>query len=271
MALITPGYLNWSVAISKNIDTENIIVWTGFLFGKKDKKTNLYDIYLVTNRHVIEKNKWDLNFYIKKWDHNFSCWWVKTHTKNADWVENPLFRFHSNPTIDIAITHILNPGEIINKENLSFFYESDNHTYNQEDMIDAGISEWDGIFVIWFPASITWKSTTPVVRKWIIARIQDYYEWREPKFLIDAFIFPGNSWWPVVIKPEIHNVVDTKVNDKSRLIWIVSAYMPYHETLISTQTGKLCQKIEHNSWLTIVEPIDSLLELITEYENTIKE
>lgn len=69
----------------------------------------------------------------------------------------------------------------------------------------------------------------------------------------------------------------TPSNTSANLIGILSAYIPYRETLYSKQTGRDRMVQEENSGLTIVHPVDRIKEVVEleweriEKQNTIKE
>ena len=58
MALIPPYYVDTVVAIGTQVNGQTSWVGTGFLFGDLVEKTpddsNRYNVYLVTNKHVIK-------------------------------------------------------------------------------------------------------------------------------------------------------------------------------------------------------------------------
>ena len=54
----------------------------------------------------------------------------------------------------------------------------------------------------------------------------------------------------------------TPNNASSNLIGILSAYIPYRETLYSRQTGRDRMIMEENSGLTIVHPVDRIKEVV---------
>ena len=56
MALLPPFYLDTVVAIGTDDDTgQRRWIGTGFLYGSLDHSTELYNIWFVTNKHVIKK------------------------------------------------------------------------------------------------------------------------------------------------------------------------------------------------------------------------
>ena len=81
-------------------------------------------------------------------------------------------------------------------------------------------------------------------------------------YLVDAQTFPGNSGGPIVSRPEHISIDGTPKNTSANLIGILSAYIPYRETLYSRQTGRDRMIQEENSGLTIVHPVDRIKEVV---------
>jgi len=95
-----------------------------------------------------------------------------------------------------------------------------------------------------------------LVRAGCIARIRDAVAAMGKEFLIDSAIFPGNSGGPVVTRPEIVSIEGTKPVNRSYLVGIVRAYLPYTDVAISVQTQKPRVTFEENSGLASVIPMD---------------
>ena len=81
-------------------------------------------------------------------------------------------------------------------------------------------------------------------------------------YIVDAFVFPGNSGGPVVIKPEVARIQGTQHNTSSRLIGLVKSYIPYRDVAISPQTKRARVVFEENTGLTNVEPVDHIIQTI---------
>ena len=105
-----------------------------------------------------------------------------------------------------------------------------------------------------------------IVRQGSIARIRDVYSKPQKGFLLDTFIFPGNSGGPVILKPEIASIQGTKPINRSHLVGIVSGYLPYIDVAVSLQTKRARVSFEENSGLAQVVPVDYIDEVIKDYE-----
>jgi S1-C subfamily serine protease len=84
-------------------------------------------------------------------------------------------------------------------------------------------------------------------------------------FLVDAFVFPGNSGGPVVSKPEALSIEGTKSQNAAYLIGIVQSYVPYQDLAVSLQTKRPRVVFEENSGLAAVHPVDLIEETIQIY------
>lgn len=91
-------------------------------------------------------------------------------------------------------------------------------------MKELEITEGDFAYVLGFPMGIIGdKRNTVIVRSGSIARIRDALAKVNPIFLVDAFVFPGNSGGPVISKPDAISIQGTKSQDAAYLIGIVQS------------------------------------------------
>lgn len=99
---------------------------------------------------------------------------------------------------------------------------------------------------------------TPIVRNSLVAlKAPNYY-------MLDGFVFPGNSGGPVVYMPA-HQIGGIKLNnyiDKQMLLGVISSYLPYSDIAISKQTKRPRITFEENSGLCIVIPSSEIIKLI---------
>ena len=128
-----------------------------------------------------------------------------------------------------------------------------------------GVSEGDGVFVLGFPAQLAGGDRNyVVVRQGVIARISDALAGFSKTFVIDTFIFPGNSGGPVILKIEMQSITGTKSHDKAALIGLVSSFQTYQETAVSLQTGRPRITSEEDAVLANVVPVSQIRDVVTQ-------
>jgi S1-C subfamily serine protease len=266
MSLIPEIFIDAVVAIG--IERNGIKNWigTGFLFGDlltvTSDQSNTYTLYLVTNKHVFE----ELDQVIVKFN-------PQTDQASKDFAlplkksdGTSYWTGHPDPDVDVAITPINH--EVLSKEGMKFkFFQSDKHIVTITAMNTEDIREGNFIYVLGFPMGIISSDRQYVfARTGIISRIKDLYEKRSKDFVVDAPVFPGNSGGPVISKIENNFLGGTKAFNKSRLIGIIKSYIPYTDTAYSLQTKKPRITFEENSGLSLVEPVDRIIETIAEHK-----
>lgn len=106
------------------------------------------------------------------------------------------------------------------------------------------------------------RRATVIARNGCIARIQDLIAGSELTFLVDSFVFPGNSGGPVLLKPEVASVAGTTANNRALVIGVVSGYLPYEDVAVSAQTGRPRVVFSENSGLVEVYPMEFVTETI---------
>jgi S1-C subfamily serine protease len=267
MALIPPHFIDCVVAIGTSTNEGQRWIGTGFLFGNLNEITpdnsNTYDVYLVTNKHVL-KNLDNIHVRFNPQtgqsakDYHIS---LKDQNGKQIWTGN------SVPEIDVAVLQ-LNIQRVRDEGMKCNFFESDKHSANTDELIKREASEGDPVFVMGFPMGIVAADRQHVfVRGGIISRIKDLFEKRSKDYVVDAFVFPGNSGGPVISKPENSSIVGTKFSNVASLIGIIKSYIPYSDVAISQQTGNPRIIFEENSGLSKVEPVDHIISTIQEAKN----
>ena len=131
-------------------------------------------------------------------------------------------------------------------------------------MQNTGVNEGSLVYALGFPMDLVDPIKVPICRLGCISRVTDAFLLKKgaPIFLVDAQTFPGNSGGPIVSRPEHISIDGTPSNTSANLIGILSAYIPYRETLYSRQTGRDRMIQEENSGLTIVHPVDRIKEVV---------
>jgi len=256
VALIHPSFMDAVVAIGFDDGAgKRQYAATGFLYGRfreqvGDRKT--YNVYLVTNRHVLEGARIVWVRFNPQGDEPAR----EYHLDLFDPAGERMWFFHEDPAVDLAVVSL--NADVLRNDKLKFgIFQDDYHVATCEMAREIGISEGDGVFVLGFPIGIVGDHRNFVIaRGGIIARIGDALCGRSKEILLDVTIFPGNSGGPVITKPEVVAITGTTPVSASYLIGVVQGYVPYQDIAISSQTNRPRIIFEENSGLTSVIPID---------------
>ncbi|HVT72194.1 MAG TPA: serine protease [Lacunisphaera sp.] len=268
MALLPKIFLESVVAIGTP-GTNNIMAWigTGFVYGyptgnKDAEGNNLYRVYLVTNKHVIDGQK-DLWMRLNPEEGKPG---QDVHLGIRSDSGESMWHYHKDPSIDLAVT-LLNL-QFLRERKLQFgFVEDDNHVVDRQQLKDGGLTAGDPVYVLGFPLGRIGKDRLyAVCRGGIVARCSEWIEGRGKEILVDATVFPGNSGGPVFAGFYFASVTGTKIRNKSEFIGVVQSYIPYTDVAISQQTRRPRITFEENSGLTSVIPADFLRDIIRDIE-----
>lgn len=197
MALIPPFYLDCVVAIGAQQNGTHQWMGTGFLFGYRDEgyEAGSYTLYLVTNKHVF-----------KGFDHVYIRFNPQgrqpAKVYNLDLISNGnvLYKQHPNQNVDIAVAKI--NAQLLKNDGIRFsFFRCDQDCYYISDLKTIQVTEGDGIFALGYPmGNVGANRQYVIVRNGSLARVRDMLDGYSSDFIIDAFVFPGNSGGPVIIK-----------------------------------------------------------------------
>ena len=251
-------------------------VGTGFFYGhltkaEVDPLRRQYKVYLVTAKHVVDG--WNtLQATMQSRGLNPSELMIRVNpvsvmsqpidislsdvrdTGSPDWIDNPDGK-------DISVLAV-NIDRLQPQFNVAYFPD-DVVAADRQKLKDLSVSAGDGVFVLGFPMGLTGNThSAVVVREGIIARIEDLLYFGGESFLIDSFVFPGNSGGPVLLKPELISIPGTQNHPASYLIGVVDAYQPYREPAVSPQTQETRVIFEENSGLAAILPIDYVIDTI---------
>jgi len=261
MAIIPESFMNAVVALG--VDTsENKKHWigTGFIVARKDLNLPSFSTYyIVTNKHVIQGQS---KIYVRF--NSFGESFIKDYPINLyDDKGNPMYSSHPNVGSDI-LTFQIRPETLLNDKSIWGAFDLEDHALTLEQMKETGVEEGSLVYALGFPMNLVENIKTPICRLGCISRIMDAFILKQgtPLFLVDAQTFPGNSGGPIVSRPEHISITGTPVNSNANLIGILSAYLPYRDTLISQQTGEARMIQTENSGLTIVHPVDRIKEVV---------
>ena len=167
----------------------------------------------------------------------------------------------SDPELDLAVLP-LNP-EHLSKNRLRFrALGTTAGVLTISAMKGRRIGEGDDVLILGFAPEPAGLPPVPLVRRGIIARIQDCYHGSAKTFLVDATIFEGNRGSPVVMKPE-HPAADRPWNDPAgKLIGVVSESLRNPcGPVRTTQDGRSLDVRVHTG-LVRVAPVDALRALL---------
>lgn len=266
-AKIPPFFIDCVVALGREegVPPKWATEASGFLYGVPvDKETDLakhqYEVYLVTNRHVLANHS-DITMRLNSQKETDPVKEFTLALKNADGTD--LWVSHPDPLVDVSVIH-LNAAYLRQQGLQSTFFSADLHVADKAKMKEIGTAIGDEVFVLGFPMGIsgTFQRNYVIARRGTIARIEDTLTSNATTFLIDAFIFPGNSGGPVVSVPDLNFIAGTKAQDKAYLIGMVRAYVPYTDIAVSQQTGQPRMVSQENSGLAEVIPVDYINQTI---------
>jgi hypothetical protein len=286
-ALLSPSIIDSVSALGAMVNTappgqppkiEWVTLGTGFFYGYKVKDDpdvikRQYEIYLVTSSHVVsefkESQQGDLFVRINSNDPTSpSKTFNIPFNPNPNAQENTWF-FHPKfdrktvsevPDYDISVVRL--NGRAI-KELGATFLDNDENTADVKKLKEIGASAGDGTFVLGFPMNLAGvQRNYVIVREGIISRISEMLNDKSATFLLDSFVFPGNSGSPVIIKPEIAAISGTLSNRTAYVIGVVHGYKSYRDIAVSQQTHRPRIIFEENSGLAEVIPMDRVNETI---------
>lgn len=261
MAIIPSFFLNAVVALGVDgVESEKHWIGTGFIVGRKETNNSaLSTYYLITNKHVIQQTR-----YVYVRFNSFGDTLVKDYRVDLYDINGfPAFSAHPHDNTDVIALQI-RPQTLINDKSIWGAFDLADNALTLEQMQSTGVDEGSLVYALGFPMNLVDPIKLPICRLGCISRVTDAFLLKKdnPVFLVDAQTFPGNSGGPIVSRPEHMSVDGTPNNSRANLIGILSAYIPYRETLYSRQTGRDRMLQEENSGLTIVHPVDRIKEVV---------
>jgi S1-C subfamily serine protease len=279
-ALLPPMFVNCVVAIgSVQVDpalqpprptwrTEGTGFFYGYLVqGGADITKHQYETYLVTAKHVVLGHQGgDLHIRVNPTEaasagEDFTVPTVPAQGQGT-WF------YHPDPAIDVAVVRV-NISALRDRGFQSDFFANDVHVANVAKLKELDVAAGDGVFVLGFPMGMAGAQRNyVVVRQGAIARVGEMLDNASKSFLIDAFVFPGNSGGPVILKPEIVSITGMKSHNAAHLIGLVLSYTTYNDTAISAQTRQPRIIFQENSGLAEVLPTNYIEEAIEAWRQT---
>lgn len=209
--------LLFNTVIIETHDSQNNLIGTGTSFIVSDSQNGKEELFLVTNKHVIEGAS--IGYITFTEIENDLPQIGKIFPVRIDGFES-LFFGHPNPDIDIAIMPISWQLDMIQQDKVKaylsritsdiFITEKESETFDVTREI---------IFVGYPNGLFDEKNYTPIVRTGTIATPIQFDFSGEPIFIIDASVFPGSSGSPVF---SYERTLDSGFTDL-KLLGIISA------------------------------------------------
>ncbi len=263
MALIPASFLDAVVALGIPRAATQWI-GTGWLYlavqsREGDRATG--EVFLLTNRHVVEGHvelSMRCNPHGSGPAQEFTISLLRPDGAR-------LWATHAHEEVDVAVVPIR--FDSLREADMQVqVVHSDRHAMRCGELIEAEVSEGDGAFVLGFPIGLVGGGRSAViVRSGTIARIRDLLNEQSTEFLLDVFVFPGNSGGPVILRPEVMSIRGTKAQPKSVVIGMVASYVPYQNFAVSAQTGRPRVIFEENTGLAAAHPIDCIDDVVQQY------
>lgn len=225
-----------TVRIQTNTQNDGVSFGTGFLVSynlENDSK----GIFLVTNKHVIENGiNWEILFNVSDCkpprDNPIIGQHFSADIGNASdiWIKHNKY--------DIAILYFNGIYKILERNKRTPFIRTINYNKipNLTD-IENKIDAIEDVLIIGYPNAMhDPKSLIPIVRRGITATPYSIDFQDEPKFLIDASIFPGSSGSPVFIYDRTKHYDRSNTEGRIYLLGIVA------ETYFRTDSNEIIER-----------------------------
>lgn len=262
MALLSKNHLKSLIAVGSIKEDKFVCDSTSFLVGflvnnSDDPEKRLYRTFLITNRHVFDKREkvW-LRFNTD--DEKIKIFEQDLYFSNGDsqWLAHP------DPEVDLALLNV--SPDILKQNNIQPVFISEEMFGYSSNFEEIGIAVGDDAYVIGFPMGISGEEQNyPCVKAGLISRIDNEIIKAKKAFIVDSSIFPGNSGGPVILRPTITHLSDTKIVSQPYLLGVVSSYLPYTDTLYTHQTNPptAVSITRENSGLSFCVPMDFVKEI----------
>ena len=125
-----------------------------------------------------------------------------------------------------------------------------------------GVGEGDDVLVLGFaPERLRLRPVT-MVRKGIVARIQDFYGRRSSTFLVEATTFTGNTGSPVVIRPAHGKRGQPLTHPRPHLIGLVADSLPNPEGPFRHDEEGRAMLVRLHTGLVRVVPVDAIRRMV---------
>lgn len=251
-------YLDCVVALGAEAEDGSVNwVASGFLYGhpvgpRSKQDDPAYQVYLVTNRHVFEGMQRMVVRFNPRGKKPAREFLLQLVEKNG----TPAWLSHPDARIDVAVVPI--DFKLLRRHSMAVaFFAGDRYVAPRIKWRALGVSEGNHAYVLGFPMGLVGgRRNTVIVRSGAVARIRDTMAGMSNEFLLDTFVFPGNSGGPVLLRCEDAPQLPPL------LIGIIRAYVPYQDIAVSMQTERPRVIFEENSGLAAAHPIDYVISTI---------
>ena len=257
MSIVPQFYLNAVVSIGTRMSDEIRWIGTGFFALRKANADGRGYPLLITNKHVLTDEDTIVIRIRKKDSEDFD-------TVDVPLIEEgkPHYVCHPDKAVDIAVL-LLNGAYFVENELAFDCFDIDEHALTSTDLRQEGVDEGSLVYMLGFPMGLVNSSSRlPICRLGCIARMSEAQIKETHNLIVDIQNFPGNSGSPIITRPEVVAIQGTKPFNKSVLLGIVHAYIPYSEQLINSQTQKVVEIRTENSGLALVHPVEYIREVI---------
>ncbi|HTW91577.1 MAG TPA: serine protease [bacterium] len=271
MAVIPLSFIDSVVAIGSHPSGGNA-TWgaSGFLYATLRGTTagrNEYGTYLVTNRHVLD-GLTDPSACVRiNPKGSGPAREFPISLKRANGL--PWHFGHPDPNVDVAVMPV--NMQVASQAGVSAeLIKSDSDVSTVSALASDGVAEGSLVYVLGFPMSLVGVArNTVIVRAGCIASMQETLTNPRVPMLVDAPIFPGNSGGPVVLRGELLAIKGTKPQMRASVIGVAASYLTYEDVACSLQTGKPRVSFTENSGLSLVFPMDCVIEAISLAESVV--
>ena len=257
MPPLPPSYLD-TVAIFATPDDEYLgYSATGFFCRHRSGFDNAFDgLFLVTSARAVDGNLANVSLL---------CWPRRGERPKRYRAPGAgglaLGTWVVAPELDLAVLHL--DRERLAADAVRYRgFDADFRTLTTRDMKKRGIGEGDDVRILGFTPLGPSIPLRAMVRRGIIARVQDCYRRTSETFLLDATIVDGNRGSPVIMRLE--RGVDGRplAQPTIQLVGVVSGYLPSRGTPLQVGDDGKTLLVQPHTGLVRVVPVNGLLELL---------
>lgn len=259
-AVLLPSfYLDALVALGELSDDGSFVTKaTGWYVGfniheRNDAGQEQYATFLVTAKHVIAGRQVLATRSNAGGGAAIGRVSIEDANGAALWLQHDRF--------DIAAT-AMNVA-VLKSQGIDVTFIPDEQIRSSDEMLSVPIGAGDDVFVLGFPMGMTGSTRNyGIARSGMIARLDRDIVTERNAYLVDSFVFPGNSGGPVALRPTAVALQGSQAVPHAHVIGLVSAYVPYLDVALSQQTQRPRVVFEENSGLVDVVPLEALRDLI---------